>query len=130
MLYTVTTFSILEYNLDMIKILLVSFSLLWVLCVVVWLADRASRARRNGAGIVAEFVGICASALDQSVRKEGNKKRVLALLEEKGELGNQEIREVLGVSGSTIARYMDELETVGKVEQVGGVGRGVTYRLR
>lgn len=75
-------------------------------------------------------VGICASALDQTVRKNAKKEQALALLRERGALSNNEIREHLGVSRRTVVRYLDALEREGKVEQVGGIGRGVVYRLK
>lgn len=74
--------------------------------------------------------GICATALDQTVRKNANKEKIAALLAERGELGNSDIRKALGVSERTAVRYMDELEREGKVEQVGDTGRGVQYCLK
>jgi len=75
-------------------------------------------------------VGICQVALEQTMRKQTNKQKALALLENGRELGNEEIREELGVSRQSVGRYMNELEKEGKVEQVGDSGRGVTYRLK
>ncbi len=75
-------------------------------------------------------VGICASALDQTVRKNANKEKALALIQERGEASNSDIREALGVSERTAVRYMDELEREGKAEQVGKTGRSVQYRLK
>lgn len=75
-------------------------------------------------------VGICATALDQTVRKNGNKEKITALLREKGQLSNAELREALGISDRSVIRYMDELEREGKVDQVGSTGRGVLYRLK
>jgi DNA-binding IclR family transcriptional regulator len=74
-------------------------------------------------------VGICAAALDQTVRKNANKAKVLELLQEK-EMTNTDIRDALGVSRNTAVRYMDELEAEGRVEQVGTTGRSVLYRAR
>lgn len=76
------------------------------------------------------IVGICAAALGQDARKRENKEKILALLGERGELSNSDIREALGVSDRSVIRYMDELEREGKVEQVGNTGRSVTYRLK
>ena len=75
-------------------------------------------------------VGICATALDQTTRKNSNKEKALAFLREKKEASNEEIRERLGVSRRTAVRYLDMLEKEGKVEQVGDIGRGVIYRLK
>lgn len=77
-----------------------------------------------------QVAGICVAALDQTVRKNANKEKVVTLLVEKGELSNSDIREALGVSERTAVRYMDELEREGKVEQVGNAGRGVIYHLK
>lgn len=77
-----------------------------------------------------KIVGICATALDQTVRKKANKAKVVTLLAEKGELSNSDIREALNVSDRSVIRYMDELEREGKVEQMGNTGRGVVYRLK
>jgi len=85
-------------------------------------------ARREGTSVVEEVVGICQAALERSSQKEARKAQALALLQEKGELGNVEIRQALGVSRQSVARYMTELEGEGRVEQVGDVGRGVLYR--
>lgn len=80
--------------------------------------------------------GICASAIDQTVRKNVNKEKALAFLQEKKEASNEEIREhlksVLGreVTRRTVVRYLDGLEREGKVEQVGDIGRGVMYRVK
>lgn len=77
-----------------------------------------------------QVYGICATALDQTVRKNANKEKILTLLAERREASNSDIREALGVSERSAVRYMDELEREGKVEQVGNTGRGVTYRLK
>lgn len=75
------------------------------------------------------MVGMCATALDQTVRKNANKAKVLELLSS-DELSNTDIRTALGVSRNTVVRYMDELEAEGRVEQVGDTGRGVRYRAK
>ena len=91
---------------------------------VVVIALLLSRKGRDAAA------GICVSALDQTVRKNANKEKALVFLREKNQASNEEIREHLGVSRRTVVRYLDALEREGKVEQVGDIGRGVTYRLR
>ena len=96
-----------------------------ILVVLVALLVRPVRERAKR-----EVVGICGFALDQTVRKQTNKQKALALLGEKGSAGNEEIREVLGVSRQSVARYMTELERAGRVEQMGEIGRGVVYRLK
>lgn len=45
-------------------------------------------------------------------------------------VGNDEIEQFLGISDSTVTRYMDELQKQGFVEQVGFEGRHVYYRIK
>lgn len=111
----------------MIENFLIAFGFFWVGYGLAWIGGRA---RAKGVSVGAEIVGICMSALDQSVRKEGNKRRVLELIAERGEISNSDIREALEVSGSTVVRYLDELERAGKVVQVGETGQSVVYRLK
>ena len=76
--------------------------------------------------------------LDQTIRKNKNKAKILELFAAKprsassvqAQLTNADIREALGISAASVVRYMDELEKEGKVEQVGDTGRGVAYRLK
>lgn len=75
-------------------------------------------------------VGICAAALDQNVRKNANKEKALAFIREKKEVSNEEIREHLLMSPRSVVRYLDALEREDKVQQVGDIGSGVTYRLK
>lgn len=75
-------------------------------------------------------VGICASALDQTVRKNANKEKALEFIKVRDQASNEEIREHLGVSRRSAVRYLDALEREGKVEQIGDIGRGVIYRLK
>ncbi|MBI2674659.1 MAG: winged helix-turn-helix transcriptional regulator [Candidatus Yanofskybacteria bacterium] len=77
-----------------------------------------------------KLAGICEVVLGQSAKKEENKEKIPALLREKDELSNSDIREALGVSPKTVVNYLDELEREGKVEQVGDIGQGVRYRLK
>lgn len=102
-----------------------------IVIIVLLLSPRLRAKLRMGAGKTCEAaVGICAAALDQTVRKNVSKQKILELMREKGEMTNEEIREHLGVSRRTAARYMDVLEREGKVIQSGDIGRGVVYRLR
>lgn len=75
-------------------------------------------------------VGVCAFALDQTFRKNSNKSKIVEMLGKKGELSNSDIRDALGVSRRSVARYMTQLEKEDRVEQVGDIGRGVVYRLK
>jgi predicted HTH transcriptional regulator len=80
--------------------------------------------------VTSDAVGVCAVALERTSQKEKRKARVLELLQESGEMGNEDIRERLGVSARSVVNYMNELEAEGKVEQIGVTGRSVTYQLK
>lgn len=94
-----------------------------VIVVAVWLTLRRAQGKED-------LTGICATALDQTIRKSANKEKILVLLAERGEFSNADIHEALGFSERSVVRYMEELERAGKVEQIGNTGRAVTYRLR
>lgn len=63
----------------------------------------------------------------QIEEKEKNKETILNLLEREGKITNDQIEKVLGVSDTSVGRYLDELESEGKIKQVGETGRGVYY---
>jgi len=63
-------------------------------------------------------------------RKKSNKRKILKLLFQKGDLGNKELRKEINVSDTSIVNYTDELEEEGKIEQIGKAGRFVKYRLK
>ena len=87
-------------------------------------------ARKRGTNTKEEFVGICKSAIETASQKDARKQKALAMLREKGDLSNSEIRKELGISSRTAVRYLDELEAEGKLKQVGKIGHAVTYRLK
>ncbi|MDP3956084.1 MAG: HTH domain-containing protein [bacterium] len=111
-----------------ISLVIIGAVIIFVLLVLVVSARR--EAKKHGTSAKEEFVGICASAVETASQKETRKQRALAMIQERGQLSNAEIREALGVSSRTAVRYLDELEKEGKVEQVGKVGHAVTYRLK
>jgi len=100
-----------------------------VIAVVVILLTRKGR-EKVVRPVQDKVAGICAAALDQTIRKNANKEKALAFIQEKKEAGNEEIRQYLNVSRRSAVRYLDELEKEGKIEQVGDIGRGVVYRLK
>ena len=83
----------------------------------------------------------------QIEEKKENKKSILKLLEKKdpnpsemdgqdpnsslmnwqGKITNNEVEKLLGVSDSTVGRYLDELEEEGKIKQIGKTGHTVYY---
>lgn len=99
--------------------------ILLVLVIVILLLTRKSRVLRQAQD---KIVGICSTALEQTVKKSANKEKILALLSGKGEVSNTDIREELGVSAASVVRYMDELEKAGAVRQVGRTGKHVLYK--
>lgn len=62
--------------------------------------------------------------------KKGRKEKILNILKKEGKITNNKIESLLGVSDATATNYLQELENEGKIEQVGGTGRGVFYRLK
>ena len=62
-------------------------------------------------------------------RKEEAKGQILAEMKKKEKITNEEVVTLLGVSPATAVRYMDELESEGKVQQMGSTGRNVFYSL-
>ena len=97
-----------------------------VLALIVFARKEAGK---HGTNTKEEFVGICKSAVETASQKDARKQKALAMLREKGDLSNSEIRKELGISSRTAVRYLDELEAEGKLKQVGKIGHAVTYRL-
>lgn len=61
--------------------------------------------------------------------QEIKKQKIVAFLKEKGEIRNNDVEELLDVSDATATRYLDELESEGKIKQVGEEGRAVYYKI-
>ncbi len=61
--------------------------------------------------------------------KEENKEKIMRFLQEKDEIRNNDVEQLLGVQDAMATRYLDELEKEGKIKQVGEEGRGVYYKL-
>ncbi|OGE82574.1 MAG: hypothetical protein A2846_00400 [Candidatus Doudnabacteria bacterium RIFCSPHIGHO2_01_FULL_49_9] len=70
------------------------------------------------------------AGIEDGEQKQKNLDRVMELVQEKGEISNNDIEQTLGVSDATATRYFDELEGQGKLERTAATGRGVTYRLK
>ena len=60
-------------------------------------------------------------------QKGGNLPKVLQFLASHGQLTNDDVQKLLGVSDATATRYLEELEKEGRIRQVGREGRGVHY---
>jgi len=65
---------------------------------------------------------------DQVADKQRHLEQVLKLAQDKGEIANDDVEKALGVSNATAERYLQELETQGKLQQIGELGKYVKYR--
>lgn len=54
--------------------------------------------------------------------------RVMDGMDGTGRITNNEVEKMLGVSDATATRYLEELEKMGKIKQVGEHGAGVYYQ--
>ena len=78
--------------------ILISIIILLAAAVVVLAVFARRESKKHGTGAGEELVGICRSAVETASQKEARKEAALALLRERGELSNSEIRKALGVS--------------------------------
>lgn len=62
-----------------------------------------------------------------NAKKEKAKQDILNLIQQKGQVNNNDIEKLLGVSDATATNYLQELEQEGKIIQHGDTGRGVFY---
>lgn len=87
-----------------------------------------------GAGIVWFLTRIFKPAAfinsEQIEQKRQNLEKILALTKEKTEVTNDDVQYSLHVSNATAERYLHELESEGKLIQIGQVGRAVKYQLK
>jgi len=60
--------------------------------------------------------------------KDPRRDKVLKFLDRQGDIANDDVQKLLGVSDATATRYMDDLQKAGLVTQVGQTGSGVVYR--
>lgn len=64
----------------------------------------------------------------QIEKHKQNLTSVIALANQHGEITNDLVEKTLGVSNATAGRYLQELETEGKLTQIGTTGKYVIYR--
>jgi len=99
---------------------------------------------QKSADELTEIRGEAIGALKE--RTEGRKKEILDFMQSDARYGKAletcsvidleegvttlEIQELLGVSGDTARKYLNELEKEGKIEQIGSSGKGVCYKLK
>ena len=62
--------------------------------------------------------------------KEKAKIKILELLRERGEIANDDVENLLGISDATATNYLQELQDEGKIDQIGKEGRFVRYRAK
>jgi Fic family protein len=67
---------------------------------------------------------------EQMKEKDENLARSLSLAHERGEIANDDIERLLGVSNATAERYLNELESQGHLVQIGKTGKGVIYKVK
>ncbi len=59
--------------------------------------------------------------------EEKREEKILEFLDREGKITNNQIEEMLGVSDTSVGRYLDELERKGKIKQIGKTGKSVYY---
>lgn len=74
----------------------------------------------------ARDLAVKARAVIQS-RKRKKLDKVLALIDAKKNIGNDDVEKLLHVSDATATRYLTQLEKEGKIIQVGKTGKSVRY---
>jgi len=67
---------------------------------------------------------------EQVAKRKENLGQIIGFLANRGQIANDDVQKLLGVSNATAERYLNELEQQEKIEQVGEIGPGVFYRLK
>lgn len=62
--------------------------------------------------------------------KEQRKQKIMDELKKRGRIQTGQVGDILEISRATSFRYLEELEKEGKITQVGGFGKSVTYRAK
>jgi len=90
-----------------------------------------ARTRKELAGGERDFaeVGNLDEFNQRQVQKKAERKeRIVGLSETQDKVQNSDVADLLDVSSATAYNYLEELETEGKIEQVGKKGRSVVYK--
>ncbi len=66
----------------------------------------------------------------QAAEKVQNKAKIMQFVRERGQIQNNDVEKVAGVSNATAERYLNELEKEGKLTQHGTIGQNVHYTLK
>jgi hypothetical protein len=64
---------------------------------------------------------------EQGRAKQEHLDKIIKLFDSKDKVMNDDVEKLLGVSDKTVQRYFNELESQGKIKQVGETGKGVYY---
>lgn len=64
---------------------------------------------------------------DGEVKKQENLVKIEDFISDKDKFTNNDLEKFLGVSDTTIGRYLQDLEEQGKIKQVGKTGKSVFY---
>jgi hypothetical protein len=116
-------FLYLGYRQELVPMVLAG---LLTMTIKFWFIDRMA--------LLATRVGAVTGPADrnaaQGQEKNARLEVIATLLQEKGEITNNDVEALLGVSDATAERYLQEFETSGDIVQVGGTGRSVVYRLK
>lgn len=66
---------------------------------------------------------------ERAAAKQAAVEKVFAEIQQKGSITNDRVQALLGVSDATAERYLQELETAGRINQVGDMGKNVSYKV-
>lgn len=64
---------------------------------------------------------------EDEAKKQENLAKIESYIANKERFTNDELQNILGVSDTTIGRYLEELESTDKIKQVGKTGKFVYY---
>jgi len=64
----------------------------------------------------------------QAREKKENLDKILKLFESKETVVNNDVENLLGISDATSTRYLDDLEKLGKIQQIGKTGKYTYYK--
>jgi predicted HTH transcriptional regulator len=85
--------------------------------------------------VVAAVISLISLAAYRYKKRPMDERRVtydaiLRLVRERGTIANNDVERLLGVSDATAGRYLQKLETEGKLEQIGITGNAVHYKTK
>ncbi|MDP2665094.1 MAG: winged helix-turn-helix transcriptional regulator [bacterium] len=85
-----------------------------------YIAQRGKTAGSASAGVLNE---------ERAAAKQAAIEKVFSAVEQKGSITNDEVQALLGISDATAERYLQELESAGRINQVGETGKSVSYKV-